>query len=82
DTPIILVGTKADMKNEPSVKQKGIKPIEQSDAEALAKRIGAIKYLECSAKTRDGLKEVFDEAIMAALYPPTAAKTKKNCNIL
>jgi cell division control protein 42 len=76
-----LVGTKADMKNDSSVKQKGVKPIEKHDADQMAQRIGALKYLECSAKTRDGLKEVFDEAILAALYPPQPKKPSK-CNIL
>jgi Ras family protein A len=31
------------------------------------KRIGAVKYIECSAKNGDGVREVFEHATRAAL---------------
>ena len=36
----------------------------------LAKKIGAVKYVECSGISKEGLTNLFDEAILAALEPP------------
>lgn len=41
----------------------------------MANRIGAFGYMECSAKTKDGVREVFEMATRAALQ---ARKGKKN----
>ena len=49
---------------------------------AMAKDVGAVKYLECSALTQKGLKTVFDEAIRAVLCPVPKIKKKKQCNLL
>jgi len=49
-------------------------------AEDVRKKIGAIKYLECSAKTNEGVREVFEHATRAALL--TRKKEKKKCLIL
>lgn len=48
----------------------------------MAKEIGAVKYLECSALTQKGLKTVFDEAIRAVLCPVLQAKPKRKCALL
>lgn len=49
-------------------------------AEDVRKKIGAQKYLECSAKTNEGVREVFEHATRAALL--TRKKEKKKCSIL
>ena len=47
----------------------------------LAKKIKAVKYMECSALTQEGLKDVFTEAVKAVIAPE-AEKGKKSCTIL
>jgi len=59
------------------------KPITIEQGERLAKDLKAVKYVECSALTQKGLKNVFDEAILAALEPPAIKKKKdRKCDIL
>jgi len=85
--PIILVGTKKDLRDDEAtlsyLKEKNLEPISFDAGVQMAKDIGAVKYLECSALTQRGLKNVFDEAIRAVLCPPAKApKKKKGCSIL
>ena len=66
----ILVGTKIDLREDRAtvnaMRQKGNEPVTFAEGTALAKRIGAATYLECSALTREGIQEVFQEAAMVA----------------
>lgn len=70
-TPIILVGTKLDLREKESavatLKESGQEPVTPEQGAACAKSIGAAKYLECSALTQEGLSEVFEEAIRICL---------------
>lgn len=44
--------------------------VTQEDAKKLKRRIGAVKTLECSALTYEGLDEIFVEAVRAASEAP------------
>ena len=48
--------------------KKKCEPITYEQGCAVAREIGAAKYLECSARTQEGLKEVFDEAVRTVLH--------------
>uniref|UniRef100_A0A3Q3JRY0 Cell division cycle 42 n=1 Tax=Monopterus albus TaxID=43700 RepID=A0A3Q3JRY0_MONAL len=84
-TPFLLVGTQIDLRDDPSTIEKLAKnkqkPITPETAEKLARDLKAVKYVECSALTQKGLKNVFDEAILAALEPPEPKK-KRKCVLL
>ena len=73
NTPIILVGTKLDLRDDKEtiekLKEKKLQPISIAQGLQMAKEISAVKHLECSALTQKGLKQVFDEAIRAVLCP-------------
>ena len=84
---MILVGTKMDLRTDATtladLKATGATPYTAEQGIALAKEIGAASYVECSAKVRVGLDEVFDRAVMTVFeYRERMAKRKRRCAIL
>lgn len=78
---IILVGTKKDLRDR--VRGNNEKVVETADGEAAAREIGAFKYAEVSARTQDGLKELFEDVVRAAKTGGrTTTKKKRACTIL
>ena len=77
--PCIIVGTKLDTRNDAKF---GEKFVTKSQGEALREELKAFKYLECSARTQDGLKQVFDEAIRCVFMSLNKPKTSRKCLIL
>lgn len=81
---LILVGTKTDLRDDKEaldrLRERNQQPITFQQGEQLAKDIKAQCYMECSALTQKGLKNVFDEAIKCVLFP--SKQKKKGCCIL
>jgi len=83
--PILLIGTKSDLRKDQSTQTQLDKRDQSMVAEdkctSMSKEVGAVKYLECSALTQEGLKQVFDDAIRAAMAP-NKKKKKGGCTLL
>lgn len=73
DTKVLLVGTKSDLREDPhamdELDEQGLKPVSEPEAAHLAKQLGLVGYLECSAASQRGVREVFDCAIKAVISP-------------
>lgn len=69
--PIFLVGTKADLRGDARTIEELLKtsqhPVTREEGEQCRKRIGANGYFECSARTNQGVAELFEAATRAAL---------------
>lgn len=84
NVPIILVGNKKDLRHDESTKRELMKmkqePVRPEDGQQMATKINAGAYLECSAKSKDGVRQVFETATRAALQ---AKRNKRNfCRLI
>ena len=81
EVPIILVGTKLDLRDDEEMlkklREKDTSPVTEEMGNKLKSEIGAVAYGECSARTQKGLKEVFNAAIESVLAPKGKEKEKK-----
>ncbi|KAL7716479.1 small monomeric GTPase [Entamoeba marina] len=92
---IMVIGTKTDLREDPkemqSLQENGETAHVKEDGEKLAKELNALAYMECSALTREGLNEIFEQAIRFTLNKGDtqtndktipAPKKKSKCVIL
>jgi len=83
----ILVGLKKDLRNDAEtlakLAEKRLHPVTPEEAQKLCKELGCVKHLECSARTHDGLQQLFNEAIRVCVTPNAGrSKKKKGCYLL
>jgi Ras-related C3 botulinum toxin substrate 1 len=87
DVPIVLVGTKLDLREDAELvkklHEKGSQPIMTDDGLKLKEEIKASAFCECSAKTQKGLYETFNECIRVVLKPDVKhVSKKKKCALM
>ncbi|CAF4833546.1 unnamed protein product [Rotaria sp. Silwood1] len=79
-----LFRNKKDLRNDETTKRELMKmkqePVRSEAGRNMAEKIGAVGYLECSAKTKEGVREVFEYAARAALA--RKKKRKNPCSLL
>lgn len=85
--PVILVGTKKDLRTDPGVMEElslsKSKPVSTEQGQQMATLIQAHAYLECSSRTREGVREVFESAAIAALRKhKSRTSSRSKCRIL
>jgi small GTP-binding protein len=73
DTPFILVGTKADLRNDEEtirkLQEKSREPISEKMGKKKAKEIKARLYLECTAREVDSVNQIFRQALKIVMDP-------------
>ncbi|XP_020843932.1 transforming protein RhoA-like isoform X1 [Phascolarctos cinereus] len=85
NVPMILVGNEKDLQNDEHVRhelaKKKQEPVKPEEGRDMADRIGAFGYMECSAKTKEGVRVVFEMATRVALHA-RHGKKKSECLVL
>lgn len=86
--PIILAGFKHDLKEDKQtiewLAKDSDRPVTYSDGLAVAKDIGAAAYVECSAKTGEGIRSLFETVTGCALRIGRGLQHRKAelCNLM
>ncbi|KAH8824489.1 ras-like protein family, member Ab [Flagelloscypha sp. PMI_526] len=81
--PLILVGCKKDLRDDEEILMDlasiGMRSVTFDEGLALALKIGAGQFFECSAKTGEGVREVYDIAGRAAMEHRNHRKSSSSC---
>ena len=76
---VFLVGTKTDLRNDPAtlerLKDEKVDCVTLEKGQELARELGVCGYVEVSARTQSGVKDVFEKAATAVLCPSASPST-------
>lgn len=77
-TPTVLCATKIDLRD-----HKEFKCVSHEEGTRLSKEIGSLGYVECSALTQIGMKQLFEECVRVAIREPVKdVKHKRSCILI
>ena len=77
-TPFIVVGTQSDLRDN----QVSGNCVTSTQGRKIARKVGALGYVECSSLTGDGIKDVFRTSLLAVVRPrekQTVWRSLKHC---
>ncbi|KAJ1962914.1 GTP-binding protein Rho1 [Dipsacomyces acuminosporus] len=78
NVPVILVALKTDLRSDPSTIEHltrfGQSPVTYAEGQAMAKKINAVRYVECSAIRNLNVRQVFETAANFAISPDDIPK--------
>lgn len=79
NVPKIFIGNKIDLRDEFAIMKKDPKeaPIMRETARKIIEEEFQCKYMECSALTQEGLKNIFDEAMRMVIQKKMKPIVKK-----
>lgn len=84
--PIVLVGTKLDLRKDPAtlemLHERNEEPVTQAQALKMKEDIGAVTYVETSALTSEGVVKVFQEAAIAAFRSKNSEPASGGCCVV
>ena len=86
DTPMVVVGTKLDLRDNQTIIAKlakqNTRPITYEQGLAMANKVRARFYCECSSISRKGVQSLFYEAIRTTILPQTNSSESNGCTIM
>ena len=81
----MLVGTKLDQRNTPAVIEdllgKGIAAVDSEQGEEMKENIGALIYIECSARNKESTDRTLKE-VAKLVYEQKKGKNSKKCAVM
>jgi len=83
---LVLVALKCDLRDDPAVRERlkryGTHTVQYEEGLAVARRIRASRYLECSSKHNRGVTEVFYEAARVSLSTRAKGSGEGSCVVM
>lgn len=80
--PVLLVGTKYDLRDDEHeqdrLKELNLDFVSKTEIDQMVNKCGFMGYVECSAATQFGVRDVFEKAVQCVVFEPEQLLSKTN----